>query len=299
MPDLPARPDLHQLRIQAKDLIKRARAGDAAAAARINVVSERLTLAAAQLALAREYGFASWARLKAEVKRRAFLDNRDIRSLRALFAEQPQLAREKLEHWSDHPLGATPLGYVAMLRFDAPRLGLPGEISGTAEVARLLIGAGAPVEGAPDDCETPLITAASYGDADVARVLIEAGADIEAVAAENGAVPGCTALMHAAVFGNTNVVDVLVAAGARIGGIVQAAAAGELSGHLTPETPLADRLRALATAAAHGRLGVIDDLIAAGTPVDVPDDHGRLPLAEAIEHRREEAADRLRAAGAE
>jgi hypothetical protein len=31
----------------------------------------------------------------------------------------------------------------------------------------------------------------------------------------------------------------------------------------------------------------------------VPDDHGRLPLAEAIEHRREEAADRLRAAGAE
>jgi uncharacterized protein len=76
-------------------------------------------------------------------------------------------------------------------------------------------------------------------------VLIEAAADIEAVAAEDGAVPGGTALMHAAVFGMT------------------------------------------------------DALIAAGTPADVPDDHGRLPLAEAMEHRREEAADRLRAAGAE
>jgi hypothetical protein len=299
VPDLPARPDLHQLRIQAKDLVKQARAGDAAAAARINVVSESLTLAAAQLALAREYGFASWARLKAEIERRAFLDERDVRRLRALFAEQPQLARERLEHWSDHPLGATPLGYVAMLRFDAPRLGLPGEISGTADVARLLIEAGAAVEGDPDDCETPLITAASYGDADVARVLIEAGADIEAVAAEDGAVAGSTALMHAAVFGNTDVVDVLVAAGARVGGLVQAAAAGNVDAHLTSETPLADRVRALATAAAHGRVAVIDALIAAGTPVDVPDDHGRLPLAEAIEHRCEEAAERLRAAGAE
>jgi hypothetical protein len=33
-------------------------------------VSGRLTLAAAQLAVAREYGFASWARLAAEVQAR-------------------------------------------------------------------------------------------------------------------------------------------------------------------------------------------------------------------------------------
>jgi hypothetical protein len=34
-------------------------------------VSDRLTLAAAQLAIARDYGFASWVRLKAEVEARA------------------------------------------------------------------------------------------------------------------------------------------------------------------------------------------------------------------------------------
>jgi uncharacterized protein len=294
MPDLPARPDPRQLRIQAKDLLKRARAGDTDAAARV----EKLTLASAQLALAREYGFPSWARLKTEVERRELLNRRDVRSLRALLAEQPQLAREKLEHWSDHPVGATPLGYVAMLRFDAPRLGLSGEISGTGEVARMLIEAGAEVDGAPADFETPLITAASYGDADVARALIEAGADVEAVAAENGAVPGGTALMHAAVFGMTDVVDVLVAAGARITGIVQAAAAGDVSGFLTPATPEIERLRALATAAAHGRIGAIDALVAAGTPVDRRDDFGRLPLEEAVKSGREEAAERLRAAGA-
>jgi ankyrin repeat protein len=65
-----------------------------------------------------------------------------------------------------------------------------------------LIAAGAPVEGYPDDKETPLITAASYGDAEVAKVLIEAGADLEARAAPDaGGVPGATALGHAAVFG--------------------------------------------------------------------------------------------------
>jgi ankyrin repeat protein len=73
---------------------------------------------------------------------------------------------------------------------------VPGAVAGA------LLAAGAPVDGPPGDRETPLITAASYGDAEVARVLIEAGADLEATAAPNaGGVPGGTALEHAAVFG--------------------------------------------------------------------------------------------------
>ena len=49
------------------------------------------------------------------------------------------------------------------------------------------------MDGEPGDRETPLITAASYGDADVARELIAAGADLDAVAAPNaGGVPGGT-----------------------------------------------------------------------------------------------------------
>src|SRR5512133_3943264 len=74
MPTLPAHPDLEQLRHQAKDLLRAARAGDADALARIHRVSDRLTLASAQLALGREYGFASWPELKEEVEARTTLE---------------------------------------------------------------------------------------------------------------------------------------------------------------------------------------------------------------------------------
>lgn len=70
MPRLPDRPDLDQLRRQARELLRAAAAGDPAAAARIRAVSERMTLSAAQLALAREYGCRTWAALRAEVERR-------------------------------------------------------------------------------------------------------------------------------------------------------------------------------------------------------------------------------------
>jgi ankyrin repeat protein len=71
---LPARPSLEQLRKQAKELLKQFRAGDSAASARLRAQNPRLdpddrpTLADAQLALAREYGFRSWARLKHHVE---------------------------------------------------------------------------------------------------------------------------------------------------------------------------------------------------------------------------------------
>jgi hypothetical protein len=81
MADLPARPDLGQLRHQAKDLLRAAQRGDPEATARIRTVSERIILSSAQLALAREYGFASWARLKLEVERRDVLNSRDLSRL--------------------------------------------------------------------------------------------------------------------------------------------------------------------------------------------------------------------------
>jgi uncharacterized protein len=52
MSTLPAHPNLDQLRHQAKDLLRAAQAGDADATARIHRVSDRVTLATAQLALA-------------------------------------------------------------------------------------------------------------------------------------------------------------------------------------------------------------------------------------------------------
>jgi hypothetical protein len=70
---LPTRPDLDQLRRQAKELRDAARAGDPDALERIRLYTAgeaRVSLSAAQLAIAREYGFASWYRLKAEVDTR-------------------------------------------------------------------------------------------------------------------------------------------------------------------------------------------------------------------------------------
>jgi hypothetical protein len=70
MSALPGRPDLDQLRRQARELLRAAAAGDEQALARLRVVSQQQTLSAAQLAIAREYGFASWPKLRAEVLRR-------------------------------------------------------------------------------------------------------------------------------------------------------------------------------------------------------------------------------------
>ncbi len=268
MPQLPPQPSLDQLRQQAKELLRAARSGDQRSAERVGTSP---TLALAQLEIARDYGFASWPKLKSEVERREILDSRDAGRLRQLIAAQPELATEELVNWCDHQNGAAPLSYVAMMRYDtADRVWC--DRPGTGELARLLLAAGAPVEGDAGADETPLMTAASYGDAEVARVLVEAGASLVAVSSDAaGGVPNATALRHAAVFGMTEVVDVLIGAGARVDSLSLAGAAGNVSGWLGPDTSPADRVLALVMAADHQRLSTIDALLSAGTPVDAED----------------------------
>jgi hypothetical protein len=70
MSELPDRPSLDQLRRQARELLRAAADGEPRALARLRAVSERVTLSAAQLAVAREYGCRSWPALRAEVERR-------------------------------------------------------------------------------------------------------------------------------------------------------------------------------------------------------------------------------------
>lgn len=301
MPDLPARPDLDQLRHRAKDLLRAARQGEAEAIARIRAVSDRVVLASAQLALAREYGFASWAKLTLEVRRRDVLNRRDLAGLTELLGEHPELAVTDLGRSCDHPRGAGPVGYMAMLRFNAGLLGVTGDLSGTGAITRALIEAGAPVEGNPGDQETPLITAASYGDAEVAEVLIAAGADLDAMSApDSGGVPGGTALAHAAVFGMTEVLDLLVAAGARVDSVEMAAAAGDVGRWPLARCTVQSRIRALVFAADHERLEAIDRLVAAGTPVNEPDaEWGRLPLHTAAAGGRTGSVRRLLEHGAD
>src|SRR6476659_3688692 len=71
---LPSRPSLEQLRNQAKDLRKQFLAGERAAVARVREFhpdlktnSGEFHLHDAQLVIAREYGFASWPKLKEHV----------------------------------------------------------------------------------------------------------------------------------------------------------------------------------------------------------------------------------------
>jgi hypothetical protein len=68
--ELPGRPNLDQLRRQARELLRAAADGEPSALTRIRAVSGRVSLSAAQLAVARGYGFASWPALRAEAERR-------------------------------------------------------------------------------------------------------------------------------------------------------------------------------------------------------------------------------------
>lgn len=70
MPDLPERADIDQLRRKARELLRAAVADEPEALARLRAVSERPTLAAAQLAIAREHRFRSWPALRSEVESR-------------------------------------------------------------------------------------------------------------------------------------------------------------------------------------------------------------------------------------
>ena len=78
--NLPSNPNLDHLKYQAKDLLNAHATRDSAAASRIRgahprfvdasdatIFDSELRLSDAQLIVAREYGFASWARLKAHV----------------------------------------------------------------------------------------------------------------------------------------------------------------------------------------------------------------------------------------
>jgi len=255
----------------------------------------------ARRVVAEQFEFESWDALHAEVERRAILNARDVAAAKARIAADRSWATADLAGWCDHRRGAAPLNYMAMLRFDAVRLGLAGPLEGTGEMGRVLLAAGAPVNGNPGEPETPLMTAASYGDAEIACVLIDGGADLDALAApDGGGVPGGSALLHAAVFGMTEVLGALVDAGARIRSIIEAAAAGDITGWPIAAAEEEELVRALVMAADHQRLRVIEELLDVGTPIDGVDPvWGRHPLRVAAQRGRSASVRLLLERGAD
>jgi len=112
--DLPARPSLDSLRKQAKKLARDAAAGNGDALARVHAQlppgALPLSNRNAQLVIAREYGFAGWADLTAEVKKRlgqalewaasqakVAIHDQDDERLRTLLADYPALVSWRAE----------------------------------------------------------------------------------------------------------------------------------------------------------------------------------------------------------
>ena len=119
---LPVRPDLDQLKHQAKDLLRGIRNGDTAAIEEFNqfhpkpVPVNKVILADAQLALARVYGASSWTRLVQCCKLINAIWEDDIETIRDLVTKNPNLihedARVQKSNWGP------PMSYAANLGRD-------------------------------------------------------------------------------------------------------------------------------------------------------------------------------------
>lgn len=148
---LPARPDPEQLRKQAKDLLKSHRSGNAEALRRFQehhpdfspsavagIPAAAVSLADAQLVLAREYGFASWPKLKEHVES-LLLETRDPLELfqQAFHADDASLFAKLLaRHPAIRARLNEPLG-----PFDSP----PLTCAKSREMLDVLLAAGADI----------------------------------------------------------------------------------------------------------------------------------------------------------
>jgi len=129
----PVRPDLDQLRDQAKDLLRALRRGDPAAAAELRahhpdgiepgLAPGTASLADAQMALARSYGLATWPRLVLACRMTDAIWRDDAEAVRELIAAHPRLLHEDARgvqgNWGPPMSYAANLGrerIVAMLR---------------------------------------------------------------------------------------------------------------------------------------------------------------------------------------
>ena len=289
MPDLPPRPDLDQLRRQAKDLLRAAGAGDPSARALrrcrpddavIGAASDRPRLRVPEL-----------AEFKQEVDRREILDDRDLARLGPCWRRP--VAGDTIPGALGRPSERRRTGIhrdAAVRRGGG--LGLPSP--GRARWRGHCIAAGAPANGwpatrrhrssPPRATATPTSPGCSSMPAPTSRRR----------APDAGGVPGGTALLHAAVFGMTDVVDVLIAAGAMVHGIEEAAAAGDIDGWLTPDTEPGPQSVPSSWPRTISAWTSWTPLVAAGTPVDAVDEaFGRHPLRDGGEDGRADSVRRL------
>ncbi|WP_017936255.1 ankyrin repeat domain-containing protein [Nocardioides sp. Iso805N] len=199
---------------------------------------------------------------EAEVNAVLAIRSGDLESLEQLLATYPGVAGARL----GVARGRTPLHVVT---------DWPGFFPNGPRTALMLIEAGAEVDarGSDGTGETPLHWTASSDDADVARVLIEAGADVEAPEGSIG-----TPLDNAIGYGCWNVARLLVGAGARVDQLWHAAGLGmtdRLAELLAagPDRRLVDQ--AFWHACGAGQRRCAELLLGSGAHLDFTPDYGK------------------------
>jgi hypothetical protein len=198
---LPQDPDLDQLRTRARELQRAVRRGDPDARERVArwhpappPAGDGFPLTAAQLVLARQHGFPSWARMRRYV---------EIVTARAWTPDRPPPADEPL---ADRFLRLACLTYsndedadrVAAARLlaghpEPPEQSLPVAAEGAPGAVELLAAAGFDVNALgrsdiPSNApwHTALHVAAEKGDVVLARTLLELGADLTSPTSTTG-----------------------------------------------------------------------------------------------------------------
>ena len=284
----PSKPDLNHLKYQARDLLKGHTAHDRGVAQRIRefhprfraatdveIFAAALKLSDAQLTIAREYGFKSWARLKAHVEspdlasrltlphhqriddlvfRHAvdLLDAGDAAGLREHLKRHPKVVQQHVEfEGGNYFHSPTLLEFIAENPVRHGRL--PKNI---VEVAKVILDAG------PDHASRN----AALGLVVTGRVVEECGVQIALIEllCDYGADPD-SGIRAAATQGNLAASLTLIARGAHVD-LTVAAAMGRVDDvrRLLPTADADDRHLALAFASQKGEIEIVRLLLDAG-----------------------------------
>ena len=334
---LPERPDLAQLRRQAKELRDAARREEAGAVERFvrhhgSAPQGSVTLAAAQLVIARELGFASWPRLKAAVEAHATGPERRaeafvaasvegrLREATTILDTVPDVASHSLAAAAvlgdaqqvaqmlavdpaaalaiDEVRGWPPLLYACYSRWQQID---PRRAAGLTEVVRLLLDAGASPN-TNDGARYPrsaLKGSVEANNPDMTGVLLEAGANPDVG----------QPIAEAVGRGDHRCLELLLSHGARVAGTW---AVGAAVYHDDPRAVAlllqavgagagqAERqaTEALPDAAASASADVAAVLLAAGADPNASDEHGVSALRLAVRAGENETAALLASGGA-
>jgi hypothetical protein len=289
---LPSNPSLDHLKHQAKDLLKTHADRDPRAAQRLrefhprflnatdpDIFTAELKLSDAQLAIAREYGFASWPRLKSHLNKTApsnrldrphheriedpifrravdLLDAGDAAGLRAWLKQHPALAHQRVVfEGGNYFRNPTLLEFVAE---NPVRHGyLPANI---VEAARVILEAGVP----PAALKETLMLVATGSVPRECRVQVP----LIDLLCDHGADPN-TALQSAVLLDEHEAAHALIARGARIT-LPVAAGLGRLDDftRVLPSSTSEERHLALTMAADLGHFEIVKLLLDAGEDPD-------------------------------